>query len=203
MFPSEVRHRKAGEELVSSTDEDESKVKAIVKQLDFNPKWKKKVAKSSPKGGLVSVIALFITLWLIYSEIVDYTTVKTRDVLVVDTDVEKPDELIKVFVEIEFPRLPCAVLSLDAVDGEGEQQSFAKAHIVRSRMKGSETFGHLGQPVLGSEAIPASKWVPPAGYCGSCYDVRHHRIFLSLFFCLTFSFCLLGGEIGASQNFLL
>ena len=172
MIPGHMRQRKGGSlEELGGEEVEETQVKKLVKQLDFNPKVAQKAEKSSSKGGLVSLITLCITFWLIYSEYQAFFEKKTHDVLIVDTEREKPDELLKVYLEIEFPQLPCAVLSLDAVDGQGEQQAFAKAHVVRSRMQNEKDFGHLGQDVLGSEAITSSKWVPPQGYCGSCYDV--------------------------------
>jgi endoplasmic reticulum-Golgi intermediate compartment protein 3 len=173
MLSGHMKHRKVGpHETQTEVSSDENSVQSFVKILDLHPKLEKTAEKRSSKGGLVSLIALLITIWLIHSEVSEYMIYKTKDSVTVDLDLEKPDELIKVYLEIEFPTLPCAVLSLDVVDKDGEQQPLAQAHIVRSRMQGKEAIGHLSQIVRGSEAIPTSTWVPPDDYCGSCYDVE-------------------------------
>tara|TARA_R110002050_G_scaffold287442_1_gene438641 strand:+ start:229 stop:1488 length:1260 start_codon:yes stop_codon:yes gene_type:complete len=174
----DIRQRKTSDNIFGDhdglDDDDEGdNIPQIVKQLDFNPKLKKSAEKNSSRGGVVSIIALLVTVWLISAEWTSYTSEHATHTVYVDTDREHPDELIKVYLDIEFRSIPCSLLSLDVVDNEGEQQPNARAHIVRTRIGANDVIGHLETTERGSAGVTTKSWVPPEGYCGSCYDVNN------------------------------
>lgn len=70
-------------------------------------------------GGMITLVCVFIVLFLIRNEYVDYTLIITRPELVVDRDVNKK---LDINIDILFPNLPCDVVTLDLLDLLGDIQ---------------------------------------------------------------------------------
>mmetsp|Transcript_6287 Transcript_6287/g.19086 ORF Transcript_6287/g.19086 Transcript_6287/m.19086 type:complete len:490 (+) Transcript_6287:140-1609(+) len=165
-----LRQRRPGGMEEHETRSPLQEVAEKVKRLDFHPKTKPSTVKKTGAGGVVTVVATLIILYLMISEWSDYRTVTTEDIVFVD--VNRGGEEIKVYLDITFDHIPCLALSLDVVDKDGEQQDEVSLHIVRSRLTHQgQVVGHVQQGVRGSEAVEGPGFTPDADYCGSCYDV--------------------------------
>ena len=85
---------------------------------------------------------------------------------------------LRVNLNIEFPHVPCAVMSLDAMDVSGEQQNDIVSTILKQRLDKN------GRPVEGlkyeqhevnEKPGPANETLHKVGhpnYCGSCYGAE-------------------------------
>jgi hypothetical protein len=93
-------------------------------------------------GGIVTIAALLVVLFLIWGEWADYRRVVVLSELIVDkgrgrvsfspwmivskgpvVDVLALDEKMEIHLNITFPQLPCELLTLDVMDVSGEQQT--------------------------------------------------------------------------------
>lgn len=104
--------------------------------------------------------ALILT-YLVISEIVDYVTVDTVDVLTVDT---RRGVLLPIYMDIYFPRLTCLDVAVDVVEASsGESLEEAAHQIVKQRVtsagvplaegiqKGNNHFSHTCLHSRGAE----------------------------------------------------
>ena len=64
-------------------------------------------------GGIVSLISFLAMLYLIYSEYQYATMLEIRDYMTVDGSRNRP---IALHFEIDFPRMPCSLLSIVSED---------------------------------------------------------------------------------------
>jgi hypothetical protein len=99
-------------------------MEGVVKHLrsvDLYPKTKEEHRIRTVSGALLSLLCLSFIFYLFWSEINAYTTVHTRPDLSVDTSF---GELLRINIDVSFPRLPCILSSIDAMDISGFFSSF-------------------------------------------------------------------------------
>ena len=68
-------------------------------------------------GGIITLLCIFVALFLIRNEYIDYTTVIARPELVVDRDINKQ---LDINLDISFLNLPCDLVSIDLFDESGD-----------------------------------------------------------------------------------
>jgi hypothetical protein len=105
-----------------------------VKQLDFYYKADAEAGllKRSKWGGAMTLTCAIILTYLVLSEIVDYASVKTVDVLTVDT---RRGVLLPIYMDIYFPRLTCLDVAVDVVEASsGETLEDAAHQIIKQRI---------------------------------------------------------------------
>ncbi|CAL1203245.1 Endoplasmic reticulum vesicle transporter family protein [Candida parapsilosis] len=128
-------------------------------------------------GGIITLLCIFVALFLIRNEYIDYTTVIARPELVVDRDINKQ---LDINLDISFLNLPCDLVSIDLFDESGD----LKLDIINSQLEKFRIIkqGHSSKPVEIKDEQPALQREVPLeqiapglpegqteGECGSCY----------------------------------
>ena len=101
-----------------------------IKALDVYPKTLDDFKERTGSGGLVSLISCSMIFLLVVSELRAYLTPTTVDHLYVDSS---RGERVRINLNISFPNMPCAGMTLVAMDVAGEQQIDVVSNIVKTR----------------------------------------------------------------------
>jgi hypothetical protein len=118
-------------------------------------------------GGLVTIVAAVIILWLTVSEWVDYRQVVYRPELVVD---KARGERLDINLDITFPHIPCDLLSMDIMDASGEVQEQVSHGIMKTRLDPNGKAISSSQLQLEKEREEKEKRKQEdPNYCGPCY----------------------------------
>ena len=103
----EMRQRRPKEPASSS--EPVSAIAQTIKKLDVYPKTLDDFKERTGSGAVVSLVSLSVIALLVISELRAYLTPTTVDHLYVDSS---RGERIKINLNITFPNMPCAGMSL-------------------------------------------------------------------------------------------
>jgi len=145
-----------------------------LKSFDAYPKTLEDFRVRTVSGAAVTIISSIFILWLFFSELSFYMTIEVTPELFVDTS---RGEKLRINMDVIFPTLPCAFVSVDAMDISGEHQLDVAHNIFKKRLAPN------GVPVVSSpikeEGIGQPKKDPfsdeekakleSESYCGSCY----------------------------------
>eukprot|EP00696_Hemimastix_kukwesjijk_P001971 gnl/Hemi2/12403_TR4235_c0_g1_i1.p1 gnl/Hemi2/12403_TR4235_c0_g1~~gnl/Hemi2/12403_TR4235_c0_g1_i1.p1 ORF type:complete len:401 (+),score=170.66 gnl/Hemi2/12403_TR4235_c0_g1_i1:81-1283(+) len=151
-----------------------------IKALDAYPKMEDEFKVKTVAGATFSLVAIAFMLLLFCSELSIYWTTDTRDHLVVDT---LRQAKLRINFNVTFPALPCAILSLDAMDVAGEHQldiinniNKARLHADGSHVGITEVDAGLTKEEKEREAdllAGVNKNKDKGGaFCGSCYGAE-------------------------------
>ncbi|KAK2747534.1 hypothetical protein FQN57_002027 [Myotisia sp. PD_48] len=118
-------------------------------------------------GGIVTITALFIVLYLVWGEWTEYRRVVVLPELIVD---KGRGERMEIHLNMTFPHLPCELLTLDVMDVSGEQQTDVDHGVNKVRL----TPASDGGKVIDVTALDLHKKDEVAvhldpSYCGDCY----------------------------------
>lgn len=145
-----------------------------LKQFDAYPKTLEDFRVKTFGGAIVTGVSSFIMFILFLSEFNYYLTTEVHPELFVDTT---RHQKLRINIDIFFPKLGCAYLSIDAMDVSGEQQTDLEHNIFKKR------FDENGKPVetdarkedLGDkseEALKALNSTVDPNKCESCYGAE-------------------------------
>ncbi|KAK4304054.1 hypothetical protein Pmani_024001 [Petrolisthes manimaculis] len=150
-----------------------------LKQLDFYPKTLDDFRIKTISGGAVTIIAVLIMGLLFLSELHTFLTPRITEDLFVDTT---RGSKLKINLDVVFPKIPCNLLSLDAMDLSGAQHVNIQHNIYKRKL---DTNGYpieepQRQEKIGHEVIEGdndennnnnnkNKTEVVAPKCGSCY----------------------------------
>ncbi|KAA8492776.1 Endoplasmic reticulum-Golgi intermediate compartment protein 3 [Porphyridium purpureum] len=90
-----------------------------VQMMDAFPKTMDDFKVQTASGGVVSLVSLSVIVVLVISELLTFLTPERRVELSVDVS---RGEKLRVYVDIDFPRVNCEVLGIDALDATGNVQ---------------------------------------------------------------------------------
>lgn len=138
--------------------------------LDAFPKVNEDFFKKTMSGGVITVITCLLMGILFLGELQGYLTTQTDNQLVVDTS---RGAHIDINFDVEFPRMPCSWLSLDAMDISGEMHLDVATHSIQK-----QRISAAGKPVSEPEHHDVlhtrkdTKKANVTNKCGSCYGAE-------------------------------
>jgi len=148
-----------------------------LKQFDAYPKTLEDFRVRTFSGAAVSIISGIFIMWLFISEFTYYLHTDVQPELIVDTT---RGEKLRINMDIVFHNIPCAYLSVDAMDISGEHHLDVDHNIFKKRI-GSDgkpiSAGPTRQEALGDTSPKTNDGKPvpdklPSDYCGSCYGAE-------------------------------
>eukprot|EP01111_Echinosteliopsis_oligospora_P002808 TRINITY_DN1439_c0_g1_i1.p1 TRINITY_DN1439_c0_g1~~TRINITY_DN1439_c0_g1_i1.p1 ORF type:complete len:384 (-),score=111.29 TRINITY_DN1439_c0_g1_i1:153-1304(-) len=141
-----------------------------LKSFDAYPKTLDDFRVRTMSGAIVSLVSGIFILWLFFSEVALYLSVDVQPELFVDTT---RGEKLKINMDIVFHKLPCAYLSVDAMDISGEHQLDVSHNIYKKRLS-PDGIPLIEAPVIKDSGInsAALKDQKDGPYCGSCYGAE-------------------------------
>ena len=176
-----LRKRRTAEEAAPD-EPSSSAVVETLKALDVYPKTLDDFKERTGSGAVISLVSCTAIFLLVISELRAYLTPTTVDHLYVDTT---RGERIKINLNVTFPNMPCAGMSLVAMDVAGEQQIDVVSNIIKTRrtLDGAKIGvemddAHIRRKFKGKcgPCFPHVKDVPEtegsAQCCNSCEDVK-------------------------------
>lgn len=120
-------------------------------------------------GGLVTIVSLALIMWLTISEWIDYRHVEHRPSLIVDKD---RGQRMEINVNISFPHIPCALLTMDVMDASGEVQAGIEHGIMKTRLGPDGVALSTSQLKLESQKEEDAEKSKSPDYCGPCYGAK-------------------------------
>ena len=155
-----LRQRRAARE--EPADAEPSRIAETIKSLDVYPKTLDDFKERTSSGATISLVSISVIFLLVVSELRAYLTPTTTDHLYVDS---ARSERIRININVSFPSMPCAGLSIVAMDVAGEQQIDVVSNIIKVRHK-------LDGEKIGVEMDDEHirrKFARGGGSCGACF----------------------------------
>ncbi|XP_041360942.1 endoplasmic reticulum-Golgi intermediate compartment protein 3-like [Gigantopelta aegis] len=146
-----------------------------LRQFDAYPKTLEDFRVKTFGGAAVTVVSGVLMLVLFVSELNYYLTKEVHSELFVDVS---RGQKLKININVIFHKLPCAYLSIDAMDVSGEQQIDVDHNLLKQRLDLQGKFidetpekQNLGESTPGQAVQNVTKSLDPAR-CDSCYGAE-------------------------------
>jgi len=140
-----------------------------LKVFDAFSKTKSNVRVKTQEGAILSLVAISIMTILMVTELITFMQGELTAELLVDTSLGAS---IKINIDITFHALPCAFISVNAMDKSGNHQLNIHHNIVNTRLThdGAPVLGQLlEQEVVGGDKHEIEVDIQEKPPCGNCY----------------------------------
>uniref|UniRef100_A0A7S1EQP9 Endoplasmic reticulum vesicle transporter C-terminal domain-containing protein n=2 Tax=Timspurckia oligopyrenoides TaxID=708627 RepID=A0A7S1EQP9_9RHOD len=143
-----------------------SRIMRRVRALDAFPKTMEDARIKTASGGILSLLSLTVIVILFISEFIAFLSPERHVELRVDVS---RGESLKVYIDIDFPRINCELLGIDALDATGNIQLEITNGLTKTRLD------KFGKVVPTRKVFPAERKKPirslsnEPSACGSCY----------------------------------
>ncbi|KDO29037.1 hypothetical protein SPRG_06092 [Saprolegnia parasitica CBS 223.65] len=140
-----------------------------IKSFDANPKTLEEFKVRTTQGGLFSLCAFILMAYLFFSELAYHLAVDTVDKMYVDGT---RNVNLSINFDIEFPRMPCQIVSIEHADLAGRVQLdvIDNIHKMRLDLHGN-TIGEKIKETIGGALVNESQLAvqTDGSMCGNCY----------------------------------
>ncbi|AMD20548.1 HDL196Cp [Eremothecium sinecaudum] len=142
--------------------------KSTLLSIDAFAKTEEDVRVRTRTGGFVTLACVLVTIMLLLKEWTQLHTVVHRPQLVLDRDRHLKLDLD---LDITFPNMPCALLSLDIVDDSREiQLDLLDEGFTKTRLNSNGKAISTEEFNVHNDQVDSSQL--PEDYCGPCYGAR-------------------------------
>ena len=153
---------------------------SIVKNLDFMfPKVDQEFRVQTEKGGLTTIIAVFVICLLSLAELASHISKNSSTIehIAVNTELNKR---MRINMNIAFPALACEDLHVDAMDVAGDSQLDVEDTLVKKQLRMDGSVRSLDEISVEMNAHRQEqekkqrilKKALPEGYCGPCFGAQ-------------------------------
>ena len=108
----------------------DSSLLSALKELDAYAKPHEDFQVKTHSGGLVTLLASLVVLFLLVSEFLDWNSVELRPSMRVD---HGRKEKMTIRLNLSFPHIPCFLVGLDVMDVSGDHQNDVDHTIFKQR----------------------------------------------------------------------
>jgi endoplasmic reticulum-Golgi intermediate compartment protein 3 len=138
------------------------------KKYDLYGKTLESFQVRTASGAAISICSTLLIVVLLFVEIAIYVRVDTQHELYVDTGL---DEKLRINFDITFPRLPCAFVSVDAMDVSGNHDLDVEHDVFKKRLDahGNPVGREVELQTFGDEDVVVPEKRPG---CGTCYGAE-------------------------------
>eukprot|EP00834_Sanchytrium_tribonematis_P000026 NODE_2_length_91304_cov_0.692462.p26 type:complete len:367 gc:universal NODE_2_length_91304_cov_0.692462:5220-4120(-) len=132
-----------------------------MQQFDILQKINRENQIRTKSGASISIATLGIIFILILSELWDGFSVKVDHSMSVDTE---RNQLMEVYFNITFPKVPCFLLSLDVLDNTGDHTEAVSENVAKTRLDESGKVIHVTKASI-----------KDIKDCGSCFGAESEK----------------------------
>ena len=145
-----------------------------LQRFDAYPKTLEDFRVKTFTGATVTVIAGFIMVMLLISELQYYRTIELQSELYVDMS---QGHKLKINLNVTFPHLPCGFVGLDAIDVSGKRQLNIAHTLLKQRLNKDGSFVNIKAELVDVLGVTASTENVTAAVlnpnrCESCYGAE-------------------------------
>jgi len=146
-----------------------------LKQFDAYPKTLEDFRVKTFGGAVITSMSSFIMCILFLSEFHYYLTTEVHPELFVDIT---RHQKLRINIDVFFPKMACAFLSIDAMDVSGDQHPNLEQNIFKRRFDehGKPVNDDATQEVLGDKSGGTMNGTAGAAKCKSCYGAETKEI---------------------------
>ncbi|KAG5470799.1 hypothetical protein LSCM1_02049 [Leishmania martiniquensis] len=150
-------------------------------RTDFFRRIPKDLTESTTAGSIISIACVVVMVLLFFGEVISYVSPRIQSDMIILSALDEKSTL-KVSMDITFPKMPCAILTLDILDVLHNHMFNSMEHIKRTRLDAAGQPIHDGQPsdrfVSAAEGCRLEGYITVGKVPGNFHISSHGRQYL-------------------------